>query len=185
MNKNDLEKPIGRISDQQGSVLLIAVIVLALLSLLGIMSTTTTSIELQIAGNERIYRQNFNCAEAGARHVIELIQSTDKSDLDNHESLNWLTNGMVNPSTIPDFTDPGAWDWDDSDGDANAEELTVTDADGDPVCSETYFAAVEINPAAESLLGETGELRQYRGFGYYNHPQRGEVLIEVGIRLYF
>ena len=44
---------ITSFTNEKGSILLVALIMLALLSLIGIAATRTTSIELQIAGNEK------------------------------------------------------------------------------------------------------------------------------------
>ncbi len=41
-------------------------VILVLLVILGISTTTNTNIELQIAGNDKVYKQNFSVAEGGA-----------------------------------------------------------------------------------------------------------------------
>jgi Tfp pilus assembly protein PilX len=57
------------IKNENGSVLIIALIMLVLLTVLGITATSTSNIELQIAGNERIYKRAFYVANAGIEHA--------------------------------------------------------------------------------------------------------------------
>ncbi len=66
--------------DKGGSVLVLGMLMLVLLSLLGIAVVTTSTIEIQVAANERFYKENLYEAEAGA---IEAAQSLENSDLKN------------------------------------------------------------------------------------------------------
>ena len=56
--------------DEKGSVTVLAVVLLMLLTLLGIAATTTSSIEVQIAGNELRHKLAFYSAEAAKGWVI-------------------------------------------------------------------------------------------------------------------
>jgi hypothetical protein len=62
-------KELKVIKDEKGSVLVIALIMLVLLTILGITATTTSNIEVQIANNERNYKQAFYVANAGIEHA--------------------------------------------------------------------------------------------------------------------
>jgi type IV pilus assembly protein PilX len=57
-------KELRIIKDEGGSVLIIALIMLVLLTLLGISATSTSNIEMQIASNERNYKRAFYAANA-------------------------------------------------------------------------------------------------------------------------
>lgn len=48
--------------------------ILMVLTLLGLAATTNTSIELQIAGNDRLHKQTFYSAESGAIFASELLE---------------------------------------------------------------------------------------------------------------
>jgi Tfp pilus assembly protein PilX len=50
---------------EQGSITVIALMILVVLTLLGITITRTSTIDIQIAGNEIPYKQNFYVAEGG------------------------------------------------------------------------------------------------------------------------
>ena len=58
-----------RITEQQGSVVLIALIILVLLTVLGISATSTTDMELQMVRNVNEYRRNFYVTEGGGIEV--------------------------------------------------------------------------------------------------------------------
>jgi hypothetical protein len=71
--------------NEKGSVLLVALIMLALLSLIGVAATRTTSTELQIAGNEKFQKIAFYTAEAGRGYVVRSpnLYGADNITLDN------------------------------------------------------------------------------------------------------
>jgi Tfp pilus assembly protein PilX len=69
------------IANDRGSVLVIGLLTLALLSLLGSAATTTSRTEIQIAGNDKSYKELFYTAEvaltAGEMVVEQLLQRVD------------------------------------------------------------------------------------------------------------
>ncbi len=52
--------------NEDGFVLVATLVILVLLVVLGISTTTNTNIELKIAGNDKVSKQNFYVAEGGA-----------------------------------------------------------------------------------------------------------------------
>jgi len=66
---------------EEGSILIVALIMLVLLTLLGIAATTTTDIETQIAGNEKLYKMNLYSAESAAMQCAQVLETTDMSDI--------------------------------------------------------------------------------------------------------
>jgi hypothetical protein len=66
-----------RLKTEQGSVMIIAFVLLVVLTLIGIFATRTAQIELLTAYNEVPYKQNFYIAEGGMnREVAELGQGS-------------------------------------------------------------------------------------------------------------
>lgn len=69
------------LQNEDGFVLIAAIMTLLILIILGISSTTTTNVELQIAGNDMVNKQTFYAADAGtevgARMVEENIACPD------------------------------------------------------------------------------------------------------------
>ncbi|MBC8379369.1 MAG: hypothetical protein H8E62_09350 [Planctomycetes bacterium] len=63
------------IESEKGSALLIALLVLCILTLLGISGTNTTTIDLQIASNERQYIEEFYVADSGWKQAANWIDN--------------------------------------------------------------------------------------------------------------
>lgn len=81
---NHYTHPTPTHSQEQGSVLVIALILLVLLTLIGISASRNTETEIMIAGNERVFKQNFYLAEGAA---MRAVQSMEGEDID---SLYWV-----------------------------------------------------------------------------------------------
>jgi hypothetical protein len=95
------------LKNEDGSVLVIALIMLVLLTLLGISATTNTEIEVQIAGNDALYRQNRSMAEAGAMEAAQIMEGTPLAN-DPPTNPTWLKPiGTVSEAT--NIPDPGYW----------------------------------------------------------------------------
>jgi len=63
------------LENETGSVLLVAMLILIVLTLIGIAATNTSTIEIQIAGNEKSYKQAFYSADAGVSWaLVSLIE---------------------------------------------------------------------------------------------------------------
>ena len=65
-----------RFEDEQGSVLLVALLILVLLTIIGISATTDTEIETLIAGNERFHKIALYNADSGIFPTAKLISTT-------------------------------------------------------------------------------------------------------------
>ena len=66
-------KPL--LKNDEGAVLVIAMLLLLLLTLIGRVATTTSTVEMEIAGNERFHKKTLYAAETGLGHVKELLQA--------------------------------------------------------------------------------------------------------------
>lgn len=74
------EQETGRAAlraNEDGSVVVLALIVLMLLTMVGTSATNTSTLEIQVAGNERHYKQNFYKAEAAALQASQFINNSD------------------------------------------------------------------------------------------------------------
>lgn len=56
-------------SSEEGSILVVALVILVLLTVIGISASRTTNTELLIAGNEKLHKIAFYSAEAGRGYV--------------------------------------------------------------------------------------------------------------------
>jgi len=66
----DLMKPI---KNDDGSAIILALVMLMLLTLIGTSANNTATIEIQIAGNDRDYKQLFYMAEAASMEGLQTI----------------------------------------------------------------------------------------------------------------
>ena len=60
---------ISRLKNKDGSVMVVAILILALLTIIGISAMSTTNVELKISGNEKFYKLALYAAEAGRGYV--------------------------------------------------------------------------------------------------------------------
>ncbi len=82
------------IEHNNGTILIITLLTLFVLSLAGIMAINTAKIETQISGNLRNYKENFYKTESAVREIAISIENT---------TANNLING--NKIVLPDQTD--------------------------------------------------------------------------------
>jgi hypothetical protein len=114
-------KKISLLTNENGSVVVLALIILVLLTLLGMAVSRTSSIEVQIASNDQQAVDNLYKAESADHYAIEL-------------SRTWLTNTFLQAAEdvaqviIPTLNpDPS-----DIDGDGSADADLDVDGDGTP-----------------------------------------------------
>jgi type IV pilus assembly protein PilX len=100
------------LTNEDGSVLVIAIIMLVLLTALGISATTTSTIEIQIAGNQRTYKQNLYRAEAAAMECAQRIENGGSEIKDPSSFPTWLHN--AEDDDLPDDITDAEWDDTDS-----------------------------------------------------------------------
>ena len=102
--------------------MVIGLVMLMLLTLLGISATTTSTIEIRIAGNEIEYKRNLYLAEATALEFAQEMQ--DDPDLENNPEIKALDS--VTPDNIRDDTHwDGAGNSYQSDVDSKARYIPV------------------------------------------------------------
>lgn len=73
--------PFSLLNNERGTALIVALLMLVVLTLLGIAATTTSTVELQISGNDKLYKRSFFAADGGTAVGSELIeQSIEERD---------------------------------------------------------------------------------------------------------
>lgn len=69
-----MENQENNLRTENGFVLVATLLVLLLLVMIGIAALNTTTVELQIAGNEKVHNETFYAAEAGAELAVEVME---------------------------------------------------------------------------------------------------------------
>jgi hypothetical protein len=77
-------KPVSAIDNQRGSALVMALLMLVVLTLIGISATSTTTFELQIATNDKLFKRAFYAADGATEMCGEVIeQNIEERDWNN------------------------------------------------------------------------------------------------------
>ncbi len=158
------------LKDENGFVLLVALIMLAMCTLLGIWATTTSTTEIQIAQNERIYKDNLYRSEAAAMESAQRLENGG--------------NAMADTSSFP------AWLHDDSDPDVDPYDITDaswngSDSQPSVITGSRFLVVFEGIPAGESV-GESGSSKVY-AYRFYGQSTRysGKATLEGGYKSAF
>lgn len=99
-NQKQLSKK-GILTGQEGSAIVLAILVLAVVTILGVTSVNLTNTELSIVRNEQIYQKNFYHAESG---------NTNEGYRVGHSSKPWYL--ISNPSIFNQLLYPDASNYD-------------------------------------------------------------------------
>lgn len=176
-----MHKTISILKNEEGSVIVIALLILVLLTIIGISGTNTTVTELGIVRNEAIYKQNFFRAEAAAVNAAQLLEDEDNAmllrDLPYGRGIKqWLRNDFN------DLLDPGSGN---IASDANwKDEDDSTDFSEEAIDLDNRFLAFHQGVASGSTLGMDGStLHDFSIFGRsQTNGVAGASIIEMGYR---
>lgn len=80
---------VRQIDNQNGSMIVVAILFLALLSIIGTAGINTSNTELQIAASEQVYKTTFFAAEAGRSFVAQNPDLYHDGNLTIGETLNF------------------------------------------------------------------------------------------------
>jgi Tfp pilus assembly protein PilX len=78
-----------KINNENGFVLVASLLILLLLVVIGTSAVTNSTIEIQIAGNERTHKQAFYAAEAARGYVEASATLYDSSNIDPDNGVNF------------------------------------------------------------------------------------------------
>ncbi len=66
-----------QLNNDRGSIMLMTLLILSLMTILGLSASKTTLFEMQISTNQTAYKQNFYGAEAAIGEGMQILQDTD------------------------------------------------------------------------------------------------------------
>ncbi|OQY48410.1 MAG: hypothetical protein B6240_04725 [Desulfobacteraceae bacterium 4572_87] len=189
MKRNEL------LTNEDGTILVISLIILALASMIGVAATMTASIELQISGNDMRYAENFYKAEAAAMVGAGVIEVTTDVDLkDKKFRSEGETGEVINlplKEELPDADHIGDdANWTTGTDKISAEAPDVISEEG----YEARFLPVE-TPAKGASLGLAGtsgtKMHEFVIYGRSvrenpsSNKKLSEAIIEVGYKKRF
>jgi hypothetical protein len=167
-----------RLRNEDGAVLVIALMMLVLLTILGISISSTSDIELQIAGNEMRYKENLYKADAAAMACAQIMEETATIDMS-------IEDDYILPFTIGETLETQGWIYDDDFWDGNkivgTDDLTpgTVDAVLDPNGNARYVAVYAGVPPGEDF--ESG-LREFTIFARATGIKGSRSIIRMGYR---
>jgi hypothetical protein len=149
-------------SNEDGSVIVLALAMLMLLTLIGASAITTSMVEIQIAGAKKTHTEHLFFAEGAAMHCIQAMEN-DPNLISNTTYVN--AEGTVSDADI--------WD------------LNFTNSLTSPISSSgtTGYAAVSQGVIGSVKMGQPN-LHGYMAYGWHNTPA-GRAIVEVGYRKAF
>jgi len=153
-------------ANEQGSALILVMILMSVLAIIGFSSINTTTIELQIVRNERIYQNNFYKAESAALEGLQFLEEATFDQLDDRSFSTFIW--LKQDDDAVDMTDTVNWSA------ANSALAAIPGSD--------YSVREKGIASGGSLdMSATSNLYDYvsRGYGY---AQNGKALIEIGYK---
>ena len=86
-------KKVSSINNEKGIVMISAVIFLLLLTVIGIFATTTSMIEIQISGHNKLSKMVFYAADSGIHYVAVNPDWYNSNNLDEDAPFDFPVNG--------------------------------------------------------------------------------------------
>lgn len=190
------QEPSGRtlLANEEGSVIILALVMLMLLTLVGTSATNTSSIEIQVAGNERDYTRNFFKTEAAMMQGAQQVQSSDSHDEDfirpSQFAYNAATFAPNNPSTSLDrfsrlLDQAGTSSATIPEGPDSLGYRTWIDLEAEKGgnYANSYYMVVHTGVAAGASLDMTGtsQLHAFNVYGQlYDATNNERMIVETG-----
>lgn len=167
------------LKNDDGSVLVLALVMLMLLTVLGISASMTSSIEIQISGNDMIYKQNLYMAEAAPMRAAQQIENGGpemRMPTDPSWPI-WLHDQDNN--TLPDannITDASNWT------STYSERLPASIDPQEKTRSLVLFEGIALGESLD--MSKTSNVYAYSNYGRCDR-NKGVVVIRVGYRKAF
>ena len=172
-----MKKPIIRtITGEQGSAMVVALLILVVLTILGMVMIQTTTTELQITRNDSVVKDHFYRAEAAAVEAAQWLEKQNVSCLEDLSCAVFLSQNDVNLATLDDEElNTGPW--------------AMAEVDPDQVDTPDRIVGYRIVDETGLIdLSAATNLHEYKIYGYYNRPgglNRGNALVEIGYKKRF
>jgi hypothetical protein len=160
------------VNNENGSALVISVLILMLLTFLGIAATNTTSIETYIAGNEKIYKQNFYMAEGAMQEAIQRIENETIAD-----QLRGTTSSYIWLNTCSELKDTN-WDNDGQSGTVSSGASALGSR------FEVFDGGIVRGSKASSIKITSSSVHEYAVYGR-STSNNGQVVVEAGFKKRF
>jgi len=145
----------NQLNNEKGTVLVVALLILVILTIIGISATTTTDIETQIAGNEKFQKIAFYAAEAARGYV---------------PGNTWLYDGTNLNPTGPGKDFPNPLD--------SSEKYSLSSKQS--FKGDVKYSGISAAPRGSGYEVEDFKAHNYRMRCYGYGPSNAKIQIETG-----
>ncbi len=147
---------------ERGSIVVIALVLLMLLTIIGISISTTSTIEIQTAANERTFRQNFYQAETAAMQAVTQLETLPAATLKANNG------GKIKGETFLHDNSPST----NFETHANWQQIAGT---------ENYYLQINLGPEDMDMTAPT-RVYVYSVYGKYRENNADRAIIQVGYK---
>lgn len=168
IGKTAMIENVSRLKNEDGNIMALTLMMMVVLTIMAVSAINTTTIELQIAENDKTYKQNFYFAEAALVEAAKMIEEGSSDDLKPGTGayVAWLMNDSV------DMT--------------NVNTMLANSAVSGVNASARYSATYSGIAGGGSLdLTQPTQLYEYEIYGLYYHVSRGTSHLMAGYRKRF
>ena len=164
---NFIKNSTSILKNEDGAVLVAAILILVLLTIVGIVSTNISNTEINTAFNEIIYQQNLYRAEGATIESVDLLDGIADPKTN---PPSWLEPDL-DQITDADINDPTFWQ----------SGLSGTMPQASSTLDDTTFVVVSEGLVSGTSLGMgSSKVHSYAVFGRSAPPNRGATIIEIG-----
>ena len=159
--------------DESGAVLVISLVLLMAMTLLGLSSSRTASIEVLVAGNDKAFKEILYLAEAAVMENAQTIQNgTEEMNTSGSPSRPaWLVDALPNPNDVKD------------DDNWVTAQLSALDPSG---CTLEYISHFKGVTTGESLdMTKESNLYTYSVYSRGIQENAAQAYIEIGYKRAF
>lgn len=175
-------KNVTKNSNEEGFVLVAAIVILMMLTIIGITTTTNTSLDLQISGNYRTVKELFYECEAAAAECGQILAGETEYDelLSENTSNEWLhkkNDDGSDPMSSENISVNGSGEYENAAG----EKLSFQTSS---VITNAGYGAVHmgiLSGDSERWDSSIGNVHTYHIYGEVNKGNSSK-LIEIGYR---
>lgn len=162
------------VKSEEGSVVLLALMVLMLITMFGISALNTSDTELIVSHNNRCYKQNLYRAEGMVMEAAQKVNGTAAADLTPSSGTKptWLVDGTVDS---PDFN-PESEAWEDN---PYTEETVLAIVDPEKANFTVVYEG--LSSGSSLSMDSTIKIWQYSIYGKSNLCN-GELGVVAGFR---
>ena len=139
------------LSNQNGSILLIGILVISLVTVIGLAALNTSNLELQIAANDKVHNMAFYNAEGAYQAVFSIFDNIRNGEPPSSFASKYSTFGFAGSGNTFWEEDNG------NDGVTSSPDVIITALNGASVDVDQ----METDMAGESIINRAG----YEGLG--------------------